>query len=54
MNIANIIDIKLTDTYNGPQISKNSISLTFEVIALSKEDIEKIKELFTGFGGVIR
>ena len=29
MNIANIIDIKLTDAYNGPQIDENSISLTF-------------------------
>ena len=53
-NIANIIDITLTDKYNGPQISDDSISLTFEVVALSKEDIEKVKELFTGFGGVIR
>lgn len=53
-NIPNIIDIKLTDTYGGPQISKNSISLTFEVVALSKEDIKKVKELFTGFGGIIR
>ena len=26
MNIANIIDIKLTDAYNGPQIDENSIS----------------------------
>lgn len=53
-NIANIIDITLTDKYNGPQITDDSISLTFEVVALSKEDIEKVKELFTGFGGVIR
>ncbi len=54
MNIANIIDIKLTDAYNGPQIDENSISLTFEITALYKEDIEKVKDLFTGFGGTIR
>nr|WP_292814929.1 prephenate dehydrogenase [Methanobrevibacter sp.] len=54
MNINNIIDIKLTDAYNGPQIDEDSISLTFEVTALTKEDIENVKKLFTGFGGTIR
>lgn len=54
LNIDNIIDIKLTDAYNGPQIDENSISLTFEVTAFSNEDIENVKKLFTGFGGTIR
>jgi prephenate dehydrogenase len=54
LNIENIIDIRLTDAYNGPQINDESISLTFEVTALSKSDIENVKKLFTGFGGVIR
>ena len=54
LNIDNIIDIKLKDVYNGPQIDENSISLTFEVTALSNEDIENVKKLFTGFGGIIR
>ena len=54
LNIGNIIDVKLTDTYNGPQIDDDHISLTFEVSALSKEDIENVKKLFTGFGGIIR
>ncbi|WP_368660138.1 prephenate dehydrogenase [Methanobrevibacter sp.] len=53
-NMTNIIDIKLIDAYNGPQIEENSISLTFEVLALSKEAIENVKKLFTGFGGIIR
>lgn len=53
-NIENIIDVKLTDAYNGPQIENDHISLTFEVSALSKEDIENVKKLFTGFGGIIR
>ena len=50
----NLLDIRLTDAYNGPQIDDRSISLTFEVTALTKEDIERVKELFTAFGGVIR
>ena len=54
MNIENIIDIRLTDAYNGPQIDDDSISLTFEVTGLYKEDIEKVIKLFTGFGGIIR
>ncbi|WP_298499437.1 prephenate dehydrogenase [uncultured Methanobrevibacter sp.] len=54
LNIDNIIDIRLTDAYNGPQIDENSISLTFEVTAMSKSDIENVKKLFTGFGGTIR
>jgi prephenate dehydrogenase len=54
LNIENIIDIRLTDAYSGPQINDESISLTFEVTALSKSDIENVKKLFTGFGGVIR
>ena len=50
----NVLDIKLTDAYNGPQIDDDHISLTFEVTALAKEDIERVKELFTAFGGIIR
>lgn len=53
-NIDNIIDVKLIDTYDGPQIDDDFISLTFKVTALSKEDIENVKTLFTGFGGTIR
>ena len=54
MNLDNIIDIRLTDAYNGPQIDADSISLTFEVTALSTNDIDNVKKLFTGFGGMIR
>jgi prephenate dehydrogenase len=54
VNMDNIIDIRLIDAYNGPQIDENSISLTFEVEALSKSDIENVIKLFTGFGGTIR
>ena len=54
LNMYNIIDIKLIDAYNGPQIDEDSISLTFEVIALSNQDIENVEKLFTGFGGTIR
>lgn len=54
MNISNVIDIRLVDAYNGPQIDDDFISLTFEVTALAKEDIENVRKLFTGFGGIIR
>ena len=54
LNMDNIVDIRLIDAYNGPQIDNNSISLTFEVSALSKSDIDNVKKLFVGFGGVIR
>lgn len=54
MNIDNIIDVKLTDAYAGPQIDDDKISLTFSVTALYKSDIENVKKLFTGFGGTIR
>lgn len=50
----NVLGINLIDAYNGPQIDDDFISLTFEITALGKEDIERVKGLFTGFGGVIR
>ena len=53
-NIENIIDVNLIDTYDDPQIDENSISLTFKITALSKDDIDNVKKLFTGFGGKIR
>jgi prephenate dehydrogenase len=54
MKIENIISIDLVDTYDGPQIDDGYISLTFKVTGLEKSDIDNFKELFTGFGGVIR
>ncbi len=54
LNIKNIIDIRLIDAYSGPQIDDDSISLTFSVTALGKDDIDKVKKIFTGFGGTLR
>ena len=54
MKLDNIIDINLIDAYNGPQIADDSISLTFEIVALEKDAIDNVEKLFTGFGGVIR
>ena len=54
LNIPNIIDIKLTDAYTGPQIEDGFISLTFKVTSLDEDAISKVIELFVGFGGVIR
>ena len=50
----NLLDARLTDAYTGPQIDDDFISLTFEVTALNKEDIDQVMELFTAFGGIIR
>ena len=50
----NILNMKLTDAYNGPQIDDDSVSLTFEITSLTKDDIDQVKVLFTGFGGIIR
>nr|WP_292792032.1 prephenate dehydrogenase [Methanobrevibacter sp.] len=54
LRLDNIIEIKLVDAYAGPQIDDKFISLTFEVVALTKDDIDNVKCLFTGFGGIIR
>lgn len=50
----NLLDVKLIDEYAGPQIDDDHISLTFEVTALTKDDIDGVKQLFTAFGGIIR
>ena len=50
----NILDVKLVDEYDGPQIDDDFISLTFKITGLTKEDVNRVKELFTAFGGVIR
>ena len=52
--IEDVLDIVLTDIYQGPQIKKGCESFTFEITALSKEAIEQVKTVLTGFGGVLR
>ena len=54
LKLDNIIDVQLTDVYTGPQIDDDSVSMTFKVKALSTEDIDNVKNMFTGFGGTIR
>ena len=54
LNIENIIDIRLTDAYTGPQIADDFISLTFEITSLEKDALNNVEKLFTGFGGTIR
>ena len=49
-----VINVALTDIYDGPQIDEGFKSLTFEVTAFSKESINGVKNILTGFGGVIR
>ena len=52
--VDDVIDVVLTDIYKGPQINEGFKSLTFNVTALSKEAIENVKTILTGFGGVLR
>lgn len=52
--VEDVINVALTDIYDGPQIDEGFKSLTFEVTALSKESINNVKNILTGFGGVIR
>lgn len=49
-----VIEVVLTDIYQGPQIDEGFKSLTFEVTALSNEAIQNVKSILTGFGGVLR
>ena len=53
-NVEDVVSVVLTDIYQGPQIDEGFKSLTFEVNALSKEGIENVKNILTGFGGVLR
>ena len=53
-NVEDIVSVVLTDIYQGPQIDEGFKSLTFEVDALSKEAIDNVKNILTGFGGVLR
>lgn len=52
--VEDIVNVKLTDIYNGPQIGEKSTSYTFEISGLSNKSIENCKSLIKGFGGIIR
>ncbi len=52
--VEDIVNVKLTDIYNGSQIGEKSTSYTFEISGLSNESIENCKSLIQGFGGIIR
>ena len=52
--VDDVIKVALTDIYDGPQIEEGFKSLTFEITALSKESINGVKNILTGFGGVLR
>lgn len=52
--LEDITEVKLTDTYYGPQIKDEDISYTFEVSGLNNRAIESVKNLLKGFGGIIR
>ena len=52
--VDDVIEVVLTDIYQGPQIDEGFKSLTFEITALSNEAIGNAKNILTGFGGVLR
>ena len=52
--VDDVIEVVLSDIYKGHQIDEGFESLTFNVTALSKEAIENVKTILTGFGGVLR
>ena len=49
-----VINVILTDIYCGSQIEEGFESLTFELTVLSKDVFENVKNILTGFGGVLR
>lgn len=53
-SIADIINVKVTDIYTGPQINENSVSITFEIQSFNKSTIQSVEILLKGFGGIIR
>lgn len=53
-SLDNVIECIITDIYNGPQIDNNHLSITFEITVIYKETIKNVKDLLTGFGGIIR
>ena len=52
--VDDVIEVVLSDIYKDHQIDEGFESLTFNVTALSKEAIENVKTILTGFGGVLR
>ena len=52
--VEDVTKVILTDIYCGSQIEKGFKSLTFELTVLSKEGFENVKNILTGFGGVLR
>lgn len=50
----NVISADLVETYTGPQIMEGHVSLTFSVSALGRDDIQNVKNLLVGFGGILR
>ncbi len=52
--VEDVTKVFLSDIYCGHQIEDGFKSLTFEVNVLSKEAFDNVKNILTGFGGVLR
>ena len=52
--VRDVIDVSVSDVYEGHQIKKGFISFTFKVNALSEDVFDDIISILKGFGGLIR
>ena len=53
-HVDDVTKVVLTDIYCGSQIEDGFKSLTFELTVLSNDGFENVKNILTGFGGVLR
>ncbi len=53
-SVDDVVDVSVSDVYEGPQIKKGFISFTFEINALSEDVFDNIISILKGFGGLIR
>ncbi|MDR0900150.1 MAG: prephenate dehydrogenase, partial [Methanobrevibacter sp.] len=49
-----VVNVKITDTYDGPQIEDNKVSFTFEIDSFDDSVFTNVESLLKGFGGIIR
>jgi prephenate dehydrogenase len=50
----NIVNVKISEVYQGSQIKKEEVSITFSIETFSKKHLKSVEELLKGFGAIIR
>jgi len=53
-SVEGVVSSEVKDVYHGGQIPEGKKSITFTYQVLSLESMERVQELLTGFGGIIR